>query len=78
METFYGVVVDYHPRGFFFILPDGSRKQIFGHTRDVVGRLTLRAGDRVAFRTDPSPKGPRAVEVRLLSETDVSVAGRLQ
>ena len=67
-ETIYGIVVDCNPRGFFFLLPDNSRKQIFGHARDVVDRLTLKAGDRVSFQTEPSAKGPRAVQIRLLTE----------
>jgi cold shock CspA family protein len=71
-EIIYGVVVDCNPRGFFFLLPDNSRKQIFGHARDVVDRLTLKAGDRVSFQMEPSPKGPRAIHVRLLAEGSVT------
>jgi cold shock CspA family protein len=67
-ETFYGTVIDYHSRGFFFLLPDNSRKQIFGHIRDVLERLTLKVGDRVSFQMEPSPKGTRAIHVRLLIE----------
>lgn len=62
-----GTVVDYNRRGYFFILPDDSRKQIFGHARDVVDRLTLKSGDRVSFQLAPSEKGPRAVQVRLMN-----------
>jgi cold shock CspA family protein len=65
-ESFCGTIIDSHPRGFFFIQPDNSRQQIFGHARDVIGRLALKAGDRVSFSTEPDPKGPRAVHVLLL------------
>jgi len=73
-ETFFGTVIDYHSRGFYFLLPDNTRKQIFGHAKDVVDRLTLRAGDRVSFQLEPSSKGPRAIHVRLLVEADCTSA----
>ena len=66
-ELYLGTIIDSNPRGFFFILPDDSRKQIFGHARDVIDRLALKRGDRVSFHIAPSEKGPRAVQVRLLT-----------
>jgi cold shock CspA family protein len=65
MEQF-GEVLNFHPRGYGFLLPDGSRQQAFFHIRDVFGRLTLRAGDRVAFTHQAHPQGARAINVRLL------------
>jgi cold shock CspA family protein len=61
-----GTVLNFNRRGFGFLEPDGSRQQVFFHVNDVVGRLTLRDGDRVAFTLEDHPKGARAINVRLL------------
>jgi CspA family cold shock protein len=66
MEVLFAVVLNFNHRGFGFLLPDGSRQQLFFHVKDVVGRLTLREGDRVSFSITPDPKGDRATNVRLL------------
>jgi cold shock CspA family protein len=62
----FGTVLNFHRKGFGFLEPDQSRLQVFFHINDVVGRLTLREGDRVAFETQPHEKGTRAINVRLL------------
>lgn len=54
-------------RGFGFIRPDGGGADIFFHARQLVNGLgidDLSAGDTVVFDTEPSDKGPRAVNVQ--------------
>jgi cold shock CspA family protein len=66
MEQF-GVVLNFHRKGFGFLEPKGSRQQVFFHINDVIGHLTLREGDFVSFEFQEHPKGARAINVRLLS-----------
>lgn len=53
-------------KGFGFITPDGSDKDVFFHTSAVVGTTfaELREGDAVSFDTEDSDKGPRATNVQ--------------
>lgn len=53
-------------RGFGFITPEGSDKDVFFHSSALVGVTfeELRDGDKVTFETEQSDKGPRAVNVQ--------------
>ena len=52
-------------RGFGFIAQDGSDKDLFFHSSELVGVQfnDLREGDKVQFEVSESPKGPNAVKV---------------
>ena len=55
-------------RGFGFITPDEGRKDIFVHVSGLSDpSKTLREGQRLAFDVEQGRKGPRAVNVRILS-----------
>lgn len=52
-------------KGFGFITPDGSDKDVFFHHSSLSGITfeELREGDAVTFDTEDSEKGPRAINV---------------
>jgi cold shock protein len=52
-------------KGFGFIRPDNSDKDVFVHHSSIEGEgfRTLKRGDRVEFEIVESPKGPRAESV---------------
>jgi CspA family cold shock protein len=56
-------------KGFGFITPDESGKDVFVHHTGIVGDgyHSLAEGARVSFDTEAGPKGPRAVNVQTLS-----------
>ena len=53
-------------KGFGFITPDGSDKDVFFHNSALVGVSfdELRDGDAVTFEVEDSDKGPRAKDVK--------------
>ena len=53
-------------RGFGFITAEGLTKDLFFHSKSLVGVTyeELREGDAVSFDTEDSPKGPNAVNVK--------------
>lgn len=53
-------------RGFGFIRPS-SGEEVFVHISEVAGQERLEQGQRVAFNVVQTPKGPRAVDVTILS-----------
>lgn len=52
-------------RGFGFISRDGQTKDLFFHSKELVGVTfeELNEGDTVQFEVGESPKGPNAVKV---------------
>ena len=52
-------------RGFGFIAQDGQAKDLFFHSKSLVGVQfdDLKEGDTVNFDVEDSPKGPNAVNV---------------
>ncbi|MBI2644775.1 cold shock domain-containing protein [Candidatus Uhrbacteria bacterium] len=53
-------------KGFGFIAQDGQTKDLFFHSKSLVGVTfdELREGDTVSFDVEDSPKGPNAVNVQ--------------
>ena len=52
-------------RGFGFIAVEGSDKDLFFHSNELVGVSfnDLKEGDKVQFEVTESPKGPNATKV---------------
>jgi CspA family cold shock protein len=55
-------------KGFGFITPDEGSKDLFVHQSGIVadGFRSLTEGAKVSYSTEPSDKGPRAVDVKPL------------
>ena len=61
-----GVIKKKTDRGFGFITPQGGDKDLFFHSKSLVGVTfeELQEGDQVTFDTEESPKGMNAVNVQ--------------
>ena len=61
-----GVIKKKTDKGFGFITADGQDKDVFFHSKSLVGITfdELNEGDAVTFDTEDSPKGPNAVNVK--------------
>ena len=53
-------------KGFGFIKVEGQEKDLFFHSKSLVGVMftDLHEGDTVSFDVEDSPKGPNAVNVK--------------
>lgn len=61
-----GIIKKKTDRGFGFIKADGMEKDLFFHSKALVGVTfdELQEGDAVSFDTEDSPKGMNAVNVQ--------------
>ncbi|OGZ07471.1 MAG: cold-shock protein [Candidatus Lloydbacteria bacterium RIFCSPHIGHO2_02_FULL_54_17] len=61
-----GIIKKKTDRGFGFISAQGMEKDLFFHSKALVGVTfeELEEGDAVSFDTEDSPKGPNAVNVK--------------
>jgi len=61
-----GTIKTLTDRGFGFIAVEGQEKDLFFHSKALVGVQfnELREGDAVTFDMEQSPKGPNAVNVK--------------
>ena len=52
-------------KGWGFIEPDGGDRDVFVHYESIVGDgfRKLEKGERVKFRIEDTPRGPKAVDV---------------
>ena len=50
-------------KGYGFITPEGGSKDVFVHVQGVVD--TIKEGDQVTYEIEESPRGPKAVDVRI-------------
>ncbi|MGC9335353.1 MAG: cold-shock protein [Anaerolineae bacterium] len=55
-------------KGWGFIEPDGGDRDVFVHYENIVGEgfRNLEKGERVRFRIESTPKGPKAIDVSSL------------
>ena len=61
-----GVVKRWLDRGYGFIGVEGKDDDVFVHHSALEGAYELREGQRVEFDVEDSPKGPRAVNVKII------------
>jgi len=54
-------------KGYGFIESDDGT-EIFVHNSEIQGKSSLAEGEKVEFEIQSSPKGPRAVNVKAISE----------
>ena len=54
-------------RGFGFIATDEYEKDVFVHNSAIKGKSSLREGERVKFDIEESDRGPKAVNVEVIS-----------
>ena len=54
-------------RGFGFIATEESEKDIFVHSSAIEGKSWLREGQRVRFDIEESDRGPKAINVEIIS-----------
>lgn len=59
-------------RRFGFILPDDGGWDVFVHLSATPDRQLLKEGQGVAFDATDTPRGPRALNVRLCRERDAA------
>ncbi|NIR87917.1 cold shock domain-containing protein [Candidatus Bathyarchaeota archaeon] len=55
-------------RGYGFIAPEDGSEDIFVHNSDIKGRYGLKEGEKVEFEMINTYKGPKAVNVKPISE----------
>ena len=53
-------------RGYGFIKPDEGEEDVFVHHSELRGAYSLREGQRVEFDVERTPRGPRAINVKLI------------
>lgn len=61
-----GTVKRWLDRGYGFIGVDGNDDDVFVHNSGLIGAFELREGQKVEFELEDSPKGPRAVNVKVV------------
>lgn len=66
-----GVIKKLTDKGFGFIAIEGQEKDLFFHSKGLVGVSydELREGDNVSFDVEDSPKGKNAVNVQRMGAT---------
>lgn len=53
-------------RGYGFIQPEGGENDVFVHHSELISAYTLRDGQEVEFEVEDTPRGPRALKVKVL------------
>ncbi len=66
MKELEGIVKRWLDRGYGFIDVDGMEDDVFVHQSELEGAFQLREGQKVEFDVEDSPKGPRALNVKVV------------
>ena len=66
MKYLEGIVKRWFDRGFGFISVEGQDDEVFVHHTSLDGVFELREGQKVEFDVEDAPKGPRAVNVKVV------------
>ena len=53
-------------RGYGFIQPENSEEDIFVHHTGLISAYELEMGQDVEFEVEDTPRGPRAIQVKVL------------
>jgi CspA family cold shock protein len=53
-------------RGYGFIEPEGGGNDIFIHHSEIQGSYALSEGQKVEFELESTPKGPQAVQLKIV------------
>ena len=53
-------------RGYGFILPEGSEDDLFVHQSGLISAHELVENQEVEFEVEDTPKGPRAIQVKVV------------
>ena len=53
-------------RGYGFIQPEGGGDDVFVHHSGLISVYELKEGQEVEFEVEDTPRGPRAVKVKVL------------
>jgi CspA family cold shock protein len=61
-----GIVKRWLDRGYGFIDVDGMEDDVFVHHSELEGVYQLREGQKVEFDVEDTPKGPRALNVKVM------------
>ncbi|MBP9762544.1 cold shock domain-containing protein [Patescibacteria group bacterium] len=71
-----GIIKKKTEKGFGFIGAEGQAKDLFFHSKSVVGDVIfddMREGETVTFDIEQTPKGPSAVNVQIAPGGDAPV-----
>lgn len=65
-----GIIKRITDKGFGFIGVEGQEKDVFFHSKSLVNVQfdELQEGDKVSFEVEDGPKGPAAVNVKLMDD----------
>ena len=66
MKYLEGIVKRWLDRGYGFIGVEGNDEDVFVHHSGLNGAFELRSGQNVEFELEDSPKGSRAVNVKIV------------
>ena len=66
MNYLEGKVKRWLDRGFGFIEVEGNDEDVFVHNSGLIEVFELQEGQKVEFDLEDSPKGPRAVNVKVV------------
>jgi CspA family cold shock protein len=61
-----GIVKRWLDRGYGFIGVEDNDEDVFVHQSELDGVYELRTGQKVEFDIESSPRGPRAVNVKII------------
>lgn len=70
---YFGTVKIFNPAGWGFIDVDGNSCDLYFQRDNIRGGRTLQPGDRVSYQVKRTPRGLRAVKVRVLDAGEATM-----